>query len=104
MSERTRESNSFVFLWVFRVVIVVFDLKRFKQVIGKQELSTRFEVGGDILKVDGTFHVTYFFFLKRFCNDHCFFLYFRQFPATKNVPIASDIASRRCLLTTLVYL
>ena len=35
-------------------------------------LSIKFEVGEDILKVDGTFYFIYFFFKKGFCNDRQF--------------------------------
>ena len=36
-----KESDSFVFLWLFRFDIVVFDPKKFKQVIAKQLLFIR---------------------------------------------------------------
>ena len=38
-------------------------------------LLIRFEVGRDILKIDGSFCFNYFNFKKSFCNDSCFFLF-----------------------------
>ena len=64
-------------------------------------LSLRFEVGGDILKVDGMFCLIVLFLLY-FCNDSFFFsAYLCHFPAGENVQIAGHIAGRQRLLTTL---
>ena len=55
-------------------------------------LSIRFEIGRDILKVDGMFYFIYFFLnaflITLYIMTTVFFTYFHQFPAAKNVQIA----------------
>ena len=47
------------------------------------------------------FRIIFFSYLKHFSNDFCVSAYHCQFPASKNVQIASDIAGRWNILTTL---